>query len=291
MSERNYQNQFGPDWRVPSNILTLTWEDMDAIEDTSWGNDISPSFGVPFPHLGEDIYLRIWSDHPDPAMREFGDNPRFAINFTGMHAQEGDIMRTDDLDELIFCFRKSRLVVEVKRDVEALIRAEKMPPIVASFSQLHDFCDANTLGGTEKLLENLGLDLTCRICNAMQAEINAWLAAGRPETPWKMQERAIDPLLIQTLRYVPPGPMLDKLFVIDDGAEDERSVVVGVLRGPVKADIAKLNAEFLATHPAQTSKLTHAQAFVRWLRTAKDFTKLEVTEHSFDSGEEDGDDE
>lgn len=42
--------------------------------DTSWHNDSAPTF------VSRDMTLRVWIEHAEPSLREFGENaPRFAI--------------------------------------------------------------------------------------------------------------------------------------------------------------------------------------------------------------------
>lgn len=98
-----YQNAF-PGFSVPAELF-----DLDGVEDVSWKNDICPSFTVPF----ADGFVRIWVDHQDPQMREFGDAyPRFNVHRSDRdgtpvdefgeevsHAE--DIFTCDDIDDLI----------------------------------------------------------------------------------------------------------------------------------------------------------------------------------------------
>ena len=50
-----------------------------------------------------------------------------------------------------------------------------------SFSELHDHCDANLLGGAELLANLLGMERAVDVMNAAMDEVSSWLAAGRPE--------------------------------------------------------------------------------------------------------------
>ena len=64
--------EFGPDYDIPDEVLML-----EGIEDHSWHNDTSPSFGI---YDGLGTFLRIWVEHPDPARREYGtEAPRFGV--------------------------------------------------------------------------------------------------------------------------------------------------------------------------------------------------------------------
>lgn len=49
------------------------------VADTSWHNDLAPSFGVE--DVGRGYEIRIWIDHPDPAQHEFEDSDkRFTVS-------------------------------------------------------------------------------------------------------------------------------------------------------------------------------------------------------------------
>lgn len=57
--------------------------------DTSWHNDVSPSF--------ETRGLRIWVDFADPGRREFEDRPRFTVaEYTDDMDWVADHLSTDD---------------------------------------------------------------------------------------------------------------------------------------------------------------------------------------------------
>jgi hypothetical protein len=288
----SYASEFSGEWAPPPEILKLTDPKLDGVDDMSWHNDVCPSFGVGCTHLGEDVCLRLWSDHPNPELREMSPTPRYHVSFTGYKSQEGNILATDDVAEAIFCFRKSRLVIDTKYEILALIEKQVVPPHVASFSQLHDFVDANVLGGAEKLIEWVGLDDACTILNAVQIEVNAWLAAGRPAKPWKLQEQPGPHWKL--LRYTPPKPPANStLYAIDDGEDGDR-VQVDLLYGPENVDLRELNLEWLRGPGSAmfTSRVDRACKFAAWLVAEKGFTKgPEPKEWSFGDSLEEFDEE
>lgn len=71
--ERTWRTQF-PDYPVPAEIETLVASGV--IEDSSWGNDICPSFELHRHGQG----IRLWIDHTDPERREMRGARRFFIS-------------------------------------------------------------------------------------------------------------------------------------------------------------------------------------------------------------------
>jgi hypothetical protein len=70
---RTHKNEF-PNYIIPASVLALVREGL--LEDTSWHNDVSPSFEgyLPYRRVG----VRLWVDHTDPALREVG-GARFTV--------------------------------------------------------------------------------------------------------------------------------------------------------------------------------------------------------------------
>jgi hypothetical protein len=73
LTQRTWRTQFR-DYPVPPEIEELVASGM--IQDTSWGNDICPSFEMHRHGQG----IRIWVDHPDPERREMKNPQRFFIS-------------------------------------------------------------------------------------------------------------------------------------------------------------------------------------------------------------------
>lgn len=81
----------------------------------------------------------------------------------------------------------ARMMAEILEDV----RNRVVPRNVGSFSQLHDYVDANCYGGTEILLEEMdrqapdtdeghkaALDAICDLSNAAMEIVDGWIKSG-----------------------------------------------------------------------------------------------------------------
>ena len=79
----------------------------------------------------------------------------------------------------------------MKLEILADVRIGCVPATVKSFSELHDYVDANLYGGTEELLleieavtpadadaENCALTKLCALCNPAMDLVDAWIKAG-----------------------------------------------------------------------------------------------------------------
>lgn len=84
-----------------------------------------------------------------------------------------------------------QLAEDMKKEILEDVRNGRVPVTVASFSQLHDYVDANCYGGTEALLEEMddaapdtdeghraALDKLCDLCNPAMDIVDAWIKAG-----------------------------------------------------------------------------------------------------------------
>ena len=100
-----WTEEFGPEFDVPKEILA-----HPRMEDMSWHNDASPSFGASKGEPGDlsDPYVevRLWVDHPDPDKREYPGSKRFSVFVQSESQEVGDPsglfdQGTDDLDEAI----------------------------------------------------------------------------------------------------------------------------------------------------------------------------------------------
>lgn len=72
---RTYRNQF-PWWKLVENECEYLIK--IGYEDTSWGNDISPSF-----ELKINPKYRVWIDHPNPDARECGGDQYCVTKWVG----------------------------------------------------------------------------------------------------------------------------------------------------------------------------------------------------------------
>lgn len=117
---QNWINQFGREYEVPEAELHAA-----GLMDTSWGNDVCPSFAYPG---DDDHYLALWIEHPDPERREFGEEwKRYIVIFCeygGQTAVPGTdytlSFATDDLGEALAKMKEwkpkmDKLVLEVRR--------------------------------------------------------------------------------------------------------------------------------------------------------------------------------
>jgi hypothetical protein len=81
----------------------------------------------------------------------------------------------------------ARMKTEILDDVQKGI----VPVTVASFSELHDYVDANVYGGTESLLDELdsvapdtdeghssAMNCFCKLANAAMDIVDVWIKSG-----------------------------------------------------------------------------------------------------------------
>lgn len=68
-----WQEEFPSSFRVPKEIVHLV--DAGIIEDMSWRQDPSPSFGA---RLKDKNFVRLWVEHPDPS-RRIGWDRRYTL--------------------------------------------------------------------------------------------------------------------------------------------------------------------------------------------------------------------
>jgi len=78
--------------------------------------------------------------------------------------------------------RFATAVARCKQEILADIASGRVPATVASFSELHDYVDANEYGGGAEdwSEEKSGTDEFCDFWNRVQNEVDAWIKAGRP---------------------------------------------------------------------------------------------------------------
>ncbi len=99
----------------------------------------------------------------------------------------------------------AELAETIKVEVLEGIAAGWIPETVATFSELHDYCDANTLGDQEAVWHAFHvlypapedgdreemLNKACDHGNATQTIVHNWLAAGRPNATAQRARRLI----------------------------------------------------------------------------------------------------
>lgn len=92
-----WNEEFQETYRVSRYVTNLV--EAGLIEDMSWRNDPSPSFGA---KLKDKNWVRLWVEHPDPELRQ-GWPKRYTI----VIQPEPDVlfgwkmMATDDLNEAL----------------------------------------------------------------------------------------------------------------------------------------------------------------------------------------------
>lgn len=80
----------------------------------------------------------------------------------------------------------AELAAAMKAEITELVAAGTIPADARDFAHLHDFVDANTLGGTEALWDALPVNEAgdvdagdlCDLMNAATAEVDEWIKAG-----------------------------------------------------------------------------------------------------------------
>ena len=89
---KNYEKEF-------PHFAGVEMPTFEGFEDTSWHNDVCPSFEK---YLKQEFSLRVWVDHPDVKQREEGSTltTRYALDLVhGCECVE-TLIFTDDLEEL-----------------------------------------------------------------------------------------------------------------------------------------------------------------------------------------------
>lgn len=72
-------------------------------------------------------------------------------------------------------------IQRMKSEILADIAAGVVPATVASFSELHDYVDANMYGGGGNLdVDSEEFSAFCDMLNDAQNAIDAWIKEGRP---------------------------------------------------------------------------------------------------------------
>jgi len=93
MIDRKYYNQFPKDFHdIPKEILDRV-RDND-LTDSSWGNDVCPSFKTP------DEYLTLWVDHAIAERREL-HGKRFAISREDQDGNGEQLADSDSVEEIL----------------------------------------------------------------------------------------------------------------------------------------------------------------------------------------------
>lgn len=99
-----WQEEFSKEWAVDPRIMSLVRQDV--LEETSWHNDVSPSFGG---RLKNGKLLRLWVEHPNVHRRESGSPYRYLLVIQPDFGEniEETILETDDLDLVLEALMKT----------------------------------------------------------------------------------------------------------------------------------------------------------------------------------------
>lgn len=88
-----WEDEFGASYAVPR-----WFEEHADLTDSSWHNDVSPSFetGMAEKSYPQNARVRIWVEHPDPSQRESLSGSRYWLQFTGEGDDQNGISRYCD---------------------------------------------------------------------------------------------------------------------------------------------------------------------------------------------------
>lgn len=94
---RTHATEF-PEIEVPAELLALVA--AGQLEDTSWHNDVCPSFTLAADGAAT---TTLWVDYPDPADRELGEigMKRFTVTRGEYGGEMPTLFASDDLPELL----------------------------------------------------------------------------------------------------------------------------------------------------------------------------------------------
>jgi hypothetical protein len=123
---------------------------------------------------------------------DYAARERLQEHITALHKRLGhpfgdrddfSVMLDTATEDLTFDTLLTAWVELVQHEIKVDIIRGKVPETVKSFSELHDYVDANTYGGLcmDGAIQRLGgLDNAVGLANKMQEKVDAWLKAGRP---------------------------------------------------------------------------------------------------------------
>lgn len=139
--------------------FTLDVAIPDGFKDSSYHNDAMPSWTKV---LTQDTEHRlvIWIDYADQSMSEVG-GCRFTLEH---YFEDGSCVCIEHSDNW-----QDILVELVMFEIIDLINADIVPFSIRSFAELHDYCDANMLGGMNDDMD---------VINAVTDKVNGWLMKG-----------------------------------------------------------------------------------------------------------------
>lgn len=173
-------------------------------QDTSWHNDACPSFESSFSY-------RLWCDYEEPLHREGNSTERYALCVVPEDASDEFVMGSENAQELLAFAEETKeytlaqrlfmgqRVTRAKAEVLAAVAYRQpfyiggkvVPDTIPDFATLHDYCDANCLGGMcedgawqegEALFPDPETpkddSAWLTACNIIQQAVHLWIANG-----------------------------------------------------------------------------------------------------------------
>lgn len=160
-----------PDFDVPAQVIEFLTE--AGFEDSSWHNDVGPSFRLSLPDLllnpmkldpVEAPEIVFWSDHEHKDKREMGQEHRFAVVVnpigTSYVGSDDGLMDTVEVfatnDALLACHMATWLVRLIKTGFKELQGLADAHPKLKDMSDVDGVCDANMMGDMDEACNYFG---------------------------------------------------------------------------------------------------------------------------------------
>lgn len=108
----NWTSEHGIDYAVPNEMVdivdTTILHDLTVVLDTSWKNDVCPSFSR-FKDANEnDERVVLWSEHSDPDKRESHGPHRFAVVWVHGNDIHNELFTSDNAEAAVAVFTTFR---------------------------------------------------------------------------------------------------------------------------------------------------------------------------------------
>ncbi|MGA2496818.1 MAG: hypothetical protein ABSH20_03710 [Tepidisphaeraceae bacterium] len=183
----DWKEEHGGDYAVPPEIVELVRSGQAV--DHSWHHDTCPCFGRGYPEIGEEVWLKLWAEHPDPGCRQSGGR-RFAIQIVPRDVPEPayPVLDTEDVTEAVRTYRWTDRMIRTRfAELKVMIDGGQLPRCVNNLGDVHNFCDWNMAGDVEELLDaaaiaypeaedNPRMGWCTGILNAVDGLLGWWLA-------------------------------------------------------------------------------------------------------------------
>lgn len=173
-----------------------------GFDDHSWHNNTCPNF--------TDGVLNLWINYKSADMREHPESERFIVDDWTSGGVDGEYLATDSWDEVLYFINavkgythEQRMfigerIAQIKKEVSDTVgtnfyaEGKILPDTISTFGELHDYCDANELGGlcdddiTDKANalfpertdpDTISTQAWMEACEVIQCTVNVWLAS------------------------------------------------------------------------------------------------------------------